>query len=45
MKNTNKPKLTKTYDADMNLDDFTFIAEDTELDFSDYLISKFDYTF
>ena len=45
MKNTNEPKLTKTYDADMSLDDFTFIGEDTELDFSDYLILKSDYTF
>lgn len=36
---------TKTYDADMNLDDFTFIDEDTKLDFSNYLILKSDYTF
>lgn len=36
---------TKTYDADMNLDDFNFIAEDTELDFSDYLILNSDYSF
>ena len=45
MENTNEPKLTKRYDADMNLDDFNFIYEDTKLDFSDYLSLNSDYSF
>lgn len=45
MKKTNEPKLTMTYDADMNLNDFDFIQEDTTLDFSNMLIEKSEYSF
>ena len=39
------PKLSITYDADVVLDDFNFISEDTKLDFSDMLIEKSEYSF
>lgn len=45
MKKTNEPKLTMTYEADMNLNDFDFIHEDTTLDFSNMLIEKSEYSF